>query len=269
MLQDFTSNDPSAANQALNLAYLGPERRQRGQRNPAASKSTGEHQAAHLCPWLASMLNEVDYGMLLVDADAQVLHINQTAQTELDADHPLQLLGRSVRAHLPQDVAPLYDALAGAQRGLRRLLPMGQPAQAGQSHAGSQRIYVSVVPVSTRLDAGFSLVPVPAGATAGTQVAALLVFSKRHVCSPLSVRGFARCHGLTATETQVLQMVCDGVPPGQIAQHQGVMLCTVRTQITSIRAKTHTLSIRDLVQQVAVLPPLVGALRGATANMTN
>jgi len=36
----------------------------------------------------------------------------------------------------------------------------------------------------------------------------------------------------------------------------------VRTQIGSIRAKTGVASIRELVRQVAVLPPLVGALKG-------
>jgi hypothetical protein len=41
-----------------------------------------------------------------------------------------------------------------------------------------------------------------------------------------------------------------------------VALSTVRTQIGSIRTKTGAGSIRDLVRQVALLPPLVGALRG-------
>ena len=169
-----------------------------------------------------------------------------------------------MRAHSPQDVAPLYDALAGAQRGLRRLLPMGQK---------SNRIYVSVVPLTAQVGGVFARAPgstaTAAGVSQAVESAALLVFSKRQVCSPLSVSGFARCHGLTATETHVLQMVCDGVPPGKIAQQHGVMLSTVRTQITSIRAKTHTLSIRDLVHQVAVLPPLVGALRGAPAGVSS
>jgi hypothetical protein len=40
---------------------------------------------------------------------------------------------------------------------------------------------------------------------------------------------------------------------------------TVRTQIGSIRAKTGANSIRELVRQVAVLPPLVGALRHSAA----
>ena len=39
------------------------------------------------------------------------------------------------------------------------------------------------------------------------------------------------------------------------------MVSTVRTQISSVRAKTGAASIRALVKQVAQLPPMVGALR--------
>jgi ribosomal protein S19 len=42
-----------------------------------------------------------------------------------------------------------------------------------------------------------------------------------------------------------------------------VALSTIRSQLGAIRAKTGAASIRTLVRQVAVLPPLVGALRGA------
>jgi DNA-binding CsgD family transcriptional regulator len=258
------------------MAYRGPDRRSpcpadaaaagRGgasgsSRASANTSRSGNTPAlrypADLCPWLASMLDEVDYGMLLVDAEAQVLHINHCAQNELDAHHPLQLMGRSLRAHLPQDVAPLYDALAGAQRGLRRLLPLGQ---------GARRVYVSVVPVSTLPgDPHMGIANPDDPASNNPPRAALLVMGKQELCSSLSVRGFARCHHLTNTETRVLQLVCDGVPPGRIAQLQGVALCTVRTQISSIRGKTASASIRQLVQQVAVLPPLVGALRQTAA----
>jgi len=41
------------------------------------------------------------------------------------------------------------------------------------------------------------------------------------------------------------------------------------TQIGSIRAKTGAGSIRELVRQVARLPPLVGALRGAACSGTH
>jgi DNA-binding CsgD family transcriptional regulator len=212
-------------------AYAGPERRT-GTRDPAA--------------WLVRMLDEIDYGMLLVSSDADVTYLNHAARRELDGRHPLQLHGRTLGAHRPHDVAPLYDALAAAQRGLRKLVMLGE---------GAQRVSVSVVPLPEVAGQGEPLT--------------LLVLGKRQVCEQLSVHGFARSFSLTPAETRVLQHLCEGVRPTDIATEAGVAVSTVRTQIGSIRSKTGAASIRDLVRQVAVLPPLVGALRGGDIGLTS
>ena len=215
--------------------YRGPERR---------AAASAAHNELGQC--LTRMLDEIDYGMLLVSADAQVVYLNHAARLELDGDHPLQMLGSSLRAHRPQDVAPLYDALASAQRGLRKLVTLG---------AGAQRVSVSVVPL-------------PADANPrhdGLRPTTLLVLGKRQVCEQLSVQGFARSMQLTPAETRVLEKLCSGVSPTRIAQQQNVAVSTVRTQIGSIRSKTGAGSISDLVRQVAVLPPLVGVLRARVA----
>ena len=93
--------------------------------------------------------------------------------------------------------------------------------------------------------------------------ATLLMMGKRQVCERLSVLWFARAHGLTVAETRVLEALCAGLEPRQAAEQHGVGLATVRTQIGSIRAKTGAESIRDLVLQVAMLPPMLGRLRAA------
>ena len=224
-------------------AYYGPERRAAAGTVFAAAPAPAPAVAAHdLGPCLTRMLDEIDYGMLLVSADAQVLFLNHAARMELDGQHPLQLLGHSLRAHRPQDVAPLYDALAYAQRGLRKLVTLG---------AAEHRVSVSVVPL-------------PGGNSQRSEElrpTTLLVLGKRQVCEQLSVQGYARSMHLTPAETRVLELLCSGVRPTQIAQQQNVAVSTVRTQIGSIRAKTGAASISDLVRQVAVLPPLVGVLR--------
>lgn len=201
----------------------------------------GPAPAATAPHWFARMLDEIDYGMLLVADDRVVLHANHVARAELDAEHPLQLLGAELRVRHPQDVAPLREALAGARsRSLRRLLSLGQ---------GAQRVSVAVVPLP---------------AADGDEALALLVFGKRRMCEALTAHWFAREHGLTPAEARVLAALCDGRPPVKIAEEQGVAISTVRSQIGAIRSKTGAPSIRALVRQVAVLPPLVSALRGAT-----
>ncbi len=203
--------------------YRGPERRS------AASQGAR---------WLALALDEVDFGMVLVADDGQVLHANHAARAELDDEHPLQLLGRELRARLAADAAALLDALSAARRGLRRMVHLGER------------------------DRKASIVIVPLGAlAAGGQQASLLMLNKREVCGNLSAQCFASSHGLTPAETRVLLALSQGKKPREVAEAHGVGLATVRTQIGSIRAKTGTAGIRDLVSRVATLPPMVSSLR--------
>ena len=212
--------------------YCGPDRRSQ----PAPRSRT----------WLTAALDEFDYGVMLLNEQAEVLHLNHAATAELDARHPLQLLGRQLRARRSQDVAPFQAALQeAARRGLRKLLSLGE---------GEYRVGVSVVPLATD------------GHESDGSVT-LLILGKRQVCEALSVQGFARSHGLTSAETRVLTALCHGTPPTQIAREVGVRISTVRTQIATIRFKTGAASIRALVRQIAQLPPLVGVLRGASAGM--
>ncbi len=205
--------------------YTGPERR-------------SADSALSRC--LAQILDEVDYGMLLLDADGRLLHLNQVARAELDDGHPLQMLGSELRARHSRDVVPLHEALAAAaRRGLRRLLSLGD----GDMHIG-----VAVVPLPT--------------AVAG-QHATLVLMGKRAVCEDLSVQCYARSHHLTPAEERVLSQLCRGVTPRQIAQAHGVGIATVRTQIGCVRSKTQTSSIRALVSLVAKLPPMISVLRSA------
>jgi DNA-binding CsgD family transcriptional regulator len=91
------------------------------------------------------------------------------------------------------------------------------------------------------------------------------VLAKRAVSESLSIHGFARSYGLTGAETRVLVALCGGLPPMEVAHQTGVAISTVRSQIISIRQKTGATSIRALVRQVAVLPPVKSTLRSQAA----
>lgn len=189
--------------------------------------------------WLTRAMDEIDYGVLLLVDASQVLYLNHAARAELDAGHPLQLMGAELRARLPHDVARLHDALAGATRGLRKLVTLG---------AAGHGVGIAVVPLGTLTD--------------GSR-ATLLMLGKRQMCEQLSVQWFARSHALTPAETRVLEVLCEGLSPREIADQFHVGLATIRTQIGNIRAKTGADSIAELVRQVAMLPPMVSMLRMA------
>jgi DNA-binding CsgD family transcriptional regulator len=214
-----------AAPDARGARYTGPERRA---------------QPSQDLRRMAQMLDALDYGMLLVTDEVRVLHINKAARRDLDSRHPLQLLGGELRAGHSHDVVPLREALAGAtHRGLRRLLRLGDVVE---------RTTVAVVPLPLH--------------TGETEHAVLLVLGKRQVCEELTVEWYARSQGLTLAETAVIKGLCADLTPLEIAEKQGVGLATIRTQIGSIRHKTGAGSIKALVRQVAMLPPLVSALLG-------
>jgi len=199
-------------------SYRGPERR---------------NATPSIARWLSLMLDEIDFGMLLLSDEGEVMHVNHAARADLDEDHPLQLRRSHLVARDAQDMARLHDALASAsQRNLRRLLALGE---------GKHRVNIAVIPLGNR--------------------ATLISLAKRHLSERISVQCFARLHNLTPAETRVLESLCEGLDPREIAELNVVGLATVRTQIGSIRAKTGADNIRDLVRQVAKLPPMVNAIR--------
>lgn len=185
--------------------------------------------------WRLAVLDEVDYGMLLIGRGGQVLHCNYAARLELDDAHPLHVVRGELRARDARDTPALHGALRNAtERGLRKLLTLGH---------GTQRLGISLVPL------------------AESDGSALVILGKRRVCEHLSIQAFASAHGLTAAETRVLVCLCNGDEPVRIADQLSVAISTVRTQIGSIRQKTDAPTIRALLQQVASLPPLMGTLR--------
>ncbi len=196
---------------------------------------------------LRATINQVDYGLVAVDADsATVLFANAAGYAALQSDvsgtlagdSGLRLLNERVVASRPSHAAQLTGVLQRTKAGLRGLLCLG---------VGAQPVTVAVVPLPAAPVDPQAATPTPS---------ALLVFAKQHLCDDSTVTLFARQRGLTSAEGQVLAQVCKGLRPTQIATRHGVRISTVRTQLRSIRLKTSTDTIRDLVHQVSVLPPM-------------
>jgi DNA-binding CsgD family transcriptional regulator len=206
----------------------------------AAERPTPSTHVTH--PLLAVMLDQVDHPMILLADDQNVLHANRAAQLELAGtaghEHPLAWRDGKLTAVQRGDAAELADAMMAARtRDVRKLLALGTK---------DNRVSVSVMAMQPSEHD-------PHGAI-------LLVMGKRQVCGDLAVFWFARSHGLTQAESTVLQSLCKGLGPGEIAQEHAVAISTVRTQLAAIRSKTGTTSLRDLVNEVACLPPLMHAL---------
>lgn len=248
----------------------------------AGYTATSSAVAAHLpLGLLQAVLNQVDYGLAVVDAQThRLIFANAQAQSALYCDST-QASGLCVKhgylhARDTQHAESLSTALAKTATRVRGLLRLGG--------TGSEQS-VAIMPL-----AGFAM---PATAwhsrvtgesddeydcvdakdtTAQESNLALLVFAKQQLCDTTTVTLFARESGLTSAEGQVLAQVCKGLRPAQIATHQGVQVSTVRTQLRAIRHKTASDSMRELVRKVSSLPPvaryLPGFLGGADAGFS-
>jgi DNA-binding CsgD family transcriptional regulator len=207
----------------------------------AAAEAPFDASQLPLMLLLAHALDELDYGIVIVDHHGRVVKANHMARCQCASpDSACQLQADRLDARQLADDSALQHAIQmAATQAKRSLLTLG-----GESRLET----VAVVPL-----------------LATGEPAVMLVFGKRQVCEALSVNHYARVHGLTHAESMVLGALCQGDKPLEIAQRFGVAVSTVRTQISSVRQKTQTASIRDLVRQIAVLPPIISALgRGQT-----
>ncbi len=190
--------------------------------------------ASPLAAVITTLLDELDYGVILAAEQGCVAYLNRAAQALLHDGGLIAMSDYRLLAERPADRPVLGDALAGAARGLRRLVTLGGP---------DDRVSVALIPLRA--------------ATPFT----VLIFGRRRLCERMSLQWFARAHGLTPAESSVLELLSEGRDPREVAQVHEVGMATVRTQVKDIRDKTGASSIRSLMHQVALLPPMVCSLR--------
>lgn len=188
---------------------------------------------------LALVMDELAHPVLVASARGQLLHANQVARHELARRNGLAVHEGQLHTADARDASFLVQALDKAEAGRRSLIALRSAASRG-------RLSVAVVPLRAE------------AAPASPCVA--LVFSRASVCESLMLCFFARSHGLTPTEEQVLTILCQGYSAPQVALQLNIAVSTVRSHVRSMCTKTHSNGVRALVGQVAVLPPL-GALR--------
>lgn len=185
---------------------------------------------------LGAMLDELDFGVCLCDAQARLIAANRSARVEMTAARALSLECGRIRPSLAS-CEPIFESALqdAALAGLRRMVWLGQ---------GADRLVIAVAPASAAAEGGV-----------------VLLFGRRSFCSTLGLEMLAGAHGLTYGERRVLTHLLAGAKPAAIARTLGVSVYTIRTQIRSIRAKFSVDSIDALLIRVAAVPPVTTALR--------
>jgi DNA-binding CsgD family transcriptional regulator len=186
---------------------------------------------------LAVLIDELAHGVLVATVKGEVLHANQAARTELARREILGVHEGRLQTIDTGQERELTQALAKAEAGRRSLVSLRSAVRG--------RLSIAVVPLKSDRPAATSHVA--------------LVLSRSSVCDPLMLCFFARTHGLTPAEEQVLAVLCQGFSTPQAAVQLEVAVSTIRSHVRSLCAKTQSHGVRELVGQVAVLPPLAVA----------
>lgn len=188
---------------------------------------------------LALVLDELAYGVLVTSLDHQVLHANQAARHELVRRRVLGVRNQLLYGCTPEDGKALQEAVTKVAQGKRSMVTL--------STTDGFSLTMAVLPLKVDPGAGV--------------VRAAFMFSRASVCESLMLCFFARSHNLTATEEHVLGILCQGYSAPQVASQLKVAVSTIRSHVRSLCAKTRSSGVRELVNRVAVLPPVAPTLR--------
>jgi DNA-binding CsgD family transcriptional regulator len=187
--------------------------------------------------FIASAMDELACGVIIVDRQGHLLHSNLAAEAVLMRSDCVAIVEGKVTVIHKADERQFSEALLGAASGKRSMVALG-----GLSHTT-----VAVVPLRNT-----------SGQASEPRFA--LMFSRAGVCESLMLSFFSRSYRLTTTEERVLGLMCTGLTAPEMAQQLHVGEATIRTHVRNICTKTHSNGIRDIVKRLAMLPPLMAAV---------
>lgn len=194
--------------------------------------------------FLGRMLDEIDYGMILLDAKGCIWHVNHLARAEIGAGQVLHVEDGQLCTRAPGKNADLQQAIRRAGQGARSMIVLRSSTQPDQPACE-----LALVPMGHPLEALGSALPV------------LAITSRQTLCEPISIQFFAQAHGLTTAEKNVLMALSQGLEVEEIAQKRGISEATVRTQVKQLRVKTQCGSIREILTKLSKLPPVVSSIK--------
>lgn len=185
---------------------------------------------------LAGVLNSLLIGVIVVDAEGVVDFINDEARKLLSLSHCGLTVRNSSLAIQPLLGVELPSVLrAVAESGGHQLLNTAKGIGTGPIHCLVTRLPTGNTPGYTNL----------------LKKAKLAVYLS-DPSKPLETADqlLQRLFGLTIAESRVLEKLVAGLSPEEIADHHGVGIATVRTQLKALFAKTDTTRQSELVAKV-------------------
>lgn len=211
--------------------------------NAVVSAAPSPNSADGLTALLTRALDEVDYALMLFQRDQRFQYGNHLARAMLNRGDRLYLDQGQLKARVTAHQSTLQTGFAKAAQGVRCLLDIPTQVQAGADSA------LALVPLGHPAEWPSHAVPV------------LLISCRPALCAPLSLRFFAQANALTRTEEAVLGDLTQGLEVEEIARQRDMAVSTARSHVKQLRLKTRSGSMRELLNKLAMLPPVVSAVR--------
>jgi hypothetical protein len=189
--------------------------------------------------WLRCLLNDVGFGILILDPDLKPCFCNDTADLALRSAGYASLIeapSAEVTAQEGKDRVDIRKFIACARlaaKGQRKLILLGH---------GERQIAAAFAPI--HLGEEFE------------RQGVLVTIERKTVCEVLSLWAYGRVQGLTSGELKVLDFLAKGQEPKLVATSLKISVTTVRSHIKSILNKTEEPTIRGLLLRIAKLPPI-------------
>jgi DNA-binding CsgD family transcriptional regulator len=192
-------------------------------------------------------LNLLPIGIVIADADAQVLFVNRTAERLSQEEGGIGLHGGRIwaddRRQTSEIWAKLRRAVLSAEAG--ELVPGWSAAL--KRPPPRRPLSLTISPLwGNHLKTSLGFLVRPYG---------ILFISDPDSVQETHVELFQRLYGLTASEAVVLKHLCDGLKPQDIADRLHVSIKTVRTHLSNLFAKTATSRQSELIRLALASQP--------------
>lgn len=182
-------------------------------------------------PTLREAADLLAHALMVLQADGTLLHANQAAQAllqegrewQLDAEHRLSPCGEGLGRVWNAAVNAVLASDAPLRVPLPRLAAGARLSSLPRTEGGERTLLLSLPP--------------PSGSAADLPT-------------------YAAAHGLSPTETRVLQRLALGEGSARAAAALGLQATTVRTHVLALRRKTGHGTLAALVQTLGRLPPV-------------
>jgi DNA-binding CsgD family transcriptional regulator len=184
-------------------------------------------------------IDQLSFGVIILNERGHVIRVNEMASRIMKEGQHLRVVGHCLQAGDPANEVAVAQAIAAVLGG--KPMPGGSHGslKISAQREGEPSLFVLVKPIHD------------GHAEAGAPVAGVALFlAADQLHRSITIEPFARLHGLSPAEVELVSELLDGVSIVEASSALGISENTARAQLRSIFSKTGTHRQTDLTRRV-------------------